>query len=252
MKTSSFVWMTDNRQRSRTLNTHKLYHGFLNKAFLYNFIFQTLLQQGHSDANAIGRNSYTPLHLAAEMDNEKICQILVRRFLRECHIPFFFDLFAYVPHKFLWTSAFDAKEEMFNMLEARDKEKIWWVPDGILIHPWPPRYRSGALTTEQPRSHCFSLYPPLPNFKEKARETMLSNELLMFRSRISFYFKDPTAHKKKIFIFLINFVYHYLDRKSRRSKKFRRWPNDTAGSRYGERRKEVSGIPIKTRCVLSF
>lgn len=90
MKTSSFVWMTDNRQRSRTLNTHKLYHGFLNKAFLYNFIFQTLLQQGHSDANAIGRNSYTPLHLAAEMDNEKICQILVRRFLRECHIPFFF------------------------------------------------------------------------------------------------------------------------------------------------------------------
>jgi len=37
----------------------------------------TLLQQGHSDANALGRNSYTPLHLAAEMDNEKICQILI-------------------------------------------------------------------------------------------------------------------------------------------------------------------------------
>lgn len=36
-----------------------------------------LLQQGHSDANALGRNSYTPLHLAAEMDNEKICQILI-------------------------------------------------------------------------------------------------------------------------------------------------------------------------------
>lgn len=53
----------------------------INKAFLYYFTFQTLLQQGHSDANALGRNSYTPLHLAAEMDNEKICQILVRGFL---------------------------------------------------------------------------------------------------------------------------------------------------------------------------
>lgn len=37
----------------------------------------TLLQQGRADANAPGRNSCTPLHLAAEMDNEKICQILI-------------------------------------------------------------------------------------------------------------------------------------------------------------------------------
>ncbi|KAL9951418.1 hypothetical protein ACROYT_G044077 [Oculina patagonica] len=37
----------------------------------------TLLQQGRSDANALGRNSCTPLHLAAEMDNEKVCQILI-------------------------------------------------------------------------------------------------------------------------------------------------------------------------------
>lgn len=44
--------------------------------------FQTLLQQGRADANAPGRNSCTPLHLAAEMDNEKICQILVRFFKR--------------------------------------------------------------------------------------------------------------------------------------------------------------------------
>ena len=38
---------------------------------------QTLLEQGRADANALGRNSCTPLHLAAEMDNENICKILV-------------------------------------------------------------------------------------------------------------------------------------------------------------------------------
>ena len=38
---------------------------------------QTLLQKGHADANALSRNSCTPLHLAAEMDNKKICKILV-------------------------------------------------------------------------------------------------------------------------------------------------------------------------------
>lgn len=39
---------------------------------------QTLLEQGRADANALGRNSCMPLHLAAEMDNENICKILVR------------------------------------------------------------------------------------------------------------------------------------------------------------------------------
>ena len=38
---------------------------------------QTLLEQGRADANALGRNSCTPLHLAAEMDNDNICKILV-------------------------------------------------------------------------------------------------------------------------------------------------------------------------------
>ncbi|XP_022786608.1 transient receptor potential cation channel subfamily A member 1-like [Stylophora pistillata] len=37
----------------------------------------TLLKRGRADANAPGRNSCTPLHLAAEMDNEKICQIMI-------------------------------------------------------------------------------------------------------------------------------------------------------------------------------
>jgi len=37
----------------------------------------TLLQRGRADANALGRNSCTPLHLAAEMDNENICKILI-------------------------------------------------------------------------------------------------------------------------------------------------------------------------------
>ncbi|XP_073227954.1 uncharacterized protein [Porites lutea] len=39
----------------------------------------TLLEQGRADANALGRNSCTPLHLAAEMDNENICEILIMR-----------------------------------------------------------------------------------------------------------------------------------------------------------------------------
>lgn len=37
----------------------------------------TLLEQGRADANALGRNSCTPLHLAAEMDNDNICKILI-------------------------------------------------------------------------------------------------------------------------------------------------------------------------------
>ena len=43
-----------------------------------NLFLQTLLQQGRADANALGRSSCTPLHLAAEMDNEEICKILVK------------------------------------------------------------------------------------------------------------------------------------------------------------------------------
>jgi len=40
-------------------------------------LVQTLMQQGRCDINALGRNSATPLHLAAEMDNADICKILV-------------------------------------------------------------------------------------------------------------------------------------------------------------------------------
>ena len=44
---------------------------------LFAFSTQTLIQQGRCDINALGRNSATPLHLAAEMDNADICKILV-------------------------------------------------------------------------------------------------------------------------------------------------------------------------------
>ena len=44
---------------------------------LFSFSTQTLIQQGRCDINALGRNSATPLHLAAEMDNADICKILV-------------------------------------------------------------------------------------------------------------------------------------------------------------------------------
>ena len=44
---------------------------------LFSFFTQTLIQQGRCNINALGRNSATPLHLAAEMDNADICKILV-------------------------------------------------------------------------------------------------------------------------------------------------------------------------------
>lgn len=40
----------------------------------------TLLQQASVDVNALGRGSCTPLHLAAEMDNDEICKILTENF----------------------------------------------------------------------------------------------------------------------------------------------------------------------------
>ena len=50
----------------------------LNELCDYVILFlQTLLQQGRADANALGRNSCTPLHLAAEEDNKEICKTLV-------------------------------------------------------------------------------------------------------------------------------------------------------------------------------
>lgn len=39
---------------------------------------KTLLQRGGCDVHSLGRNSATPLHLAAAMDNDAICKILVR------------------------------------------------------------------------------------------------------------------------------------------------------------------------------
>jgi len=39
---------------------------------------KALIQRGGCDVQALGRNSATPLHLAAEMDNDAICKILVR------------------------------------------------------------------------------------------------------------------------------------------------------------------------------
>ena len=47
------------------------------------FSTQTLMQQGRGDINALGRNSATPLHLAAEMDNADICKILVSQSLKQ-------------------------------------------------------------------------------------------------------------------------------------------------------------------------
>lgn len=45
---------------------------------LSHVLFQkTLLRQAGTDVNALGRGSCTPLHLAAEMDNDAICKILV-------------------------------------------------------------------------------------------------------------------------------------------------------------------------------
>ncbi|XP_068726083.1 transient receptor potential cation channel subfamily A member 1-like [Montipora capricornis] len=40
-------------------------------------LVMTLIHQGNCDVEALGRNSATPLHLAAEMDNDIICKILV-------------------------------------------------------------------------------------------------------------------------------------------------------------------------------
>lgn len=42
------------------------------------FSLKTLLHRGGCDVGSLGRNSATPLHLAAEMDNDVICKILVR------------------------------------------------------------------------------------------------------------------------------------------------------------------------------
>ena len=39
---------------------------------------KALIQRGGCDVQSLGRNSATPLHLAAEMDNDAICKILVR------------------------------------------------------------------------------------------------------------------------------------------------------------------------------
>lgn len=40
-------------------------------------LVQTLIERGRCNVSALGRNSATPLHLAAEMDNASICKILV-------------------------------------------------------------------------------------------------------------------------------------------------------------------------------
>ena len=50
----------------------------LKLVYLFVCFLKTLIQQGGCDVNALGRNSATPLHLAAEMDNADICKILVR------------------------------------------------------------------------------------------------------------------------------------------------------------------------------